>query len=231
MTYLDPTYRDVTDVNADRDDKRFVFLGTRQAVPLRTEVEEEALAPEGTVAVQVYRRDVGSRIGQFAAPRDGLERFRRVLEQPRRIGMGCTAEYPGLVGQLLALVPISDLGELLGNLEEEPDQPWKENLPEPPELETGGPGAPPGMEGGHDPVLDGAGDDEGFEGASPEDAGRTGWGALHLGNVVRFEDDRVYRGAFLKEATDMFRKAVKGDLPHISERLIDELAANAPTDD
>lgn len=247
MTYIDTTYRDVSSISAgEQGDGHFVFLASRQTLPLRTEVEGDGPVPDGAVPVQVYRRDTDSRVGQFAADRGSLEDLRSLLEEPRRLGMGCREEYPGLVGQLVVLVPASVVADLFGSLEPEGDEPWKQSLPEPPELggdteadETAS------LSGGPFPPAEGAGDGAPAEGPPPDPAAggdvppdgdeaedemegdRMRFGALPLGNVVRFEDDRKHPGEFVKEATDMFEAALEGDLPAASDRLMEELAAEA----
>lgn len=235
MTYLDPVHRDISDL-AERQDAeggQFVFLASRQRVPLRTEVGGEGPAPEGAAPVDVYRRDTDVRLGRFAAEPGSAGELRELFDDPRRIGLGVHEEAPGLVGYLVALVPVDELegltGEGLGEgpggslgsggkgasggeagpggglpWEGEPD--WKESVPEPPELGDG-------------PELEGA------ERPAPEEADGARFGALHLGNVVRFDDDREHPGDFVEEARDVFRTALEGDLPSVSERLMDDLAA------
>lgn len=250
MTYIDTTYRDVSHIAAgDQGEGRFVFMASRQRLPLRTEVEGDGPLPEGAVPVQVFRRDTGRRLGQFAADEGSLEDLRALLEKPRRLGMGCREEYPGLVGQLVVLVPASVVADLFEGLGGTDDEPWKESLPEPPELDEGpdapglasGPGAG-GMAGGAEgpgPTPDGPGD-PGGPGAAPggpvddapedEEEGMR-FGALPLGNVVRFEDEREHPGEFVEEATDMFEAALEGDLPPVSDRLIQKLAAESSAND
>lgn len=231
MTYLDPVHRDISEL-AERqraEDGRFVFLASRQRVPLRTSVGDEGPAPEGAVPVDVHRRDTDARLGRFAADPASTEELRELFAEARRIGLGVHEESPGLVGHLVALIPVDELEGLTedgdlpggpgsgplgpggkaggeGELPWEGDQEWKESVPEPPELGDG-------------PDLGGA------ERPSPDEGEETRFGALHLGNVVRFAADREHPGEFVDEARDLFRTALEGDLPSISERLIEELAA------
>lgn len=235
MTYLDPVHRDISEL-AERkraEDGKFVFLASRQRLPLRTSVGGEGPAPEGAVPVDVHRRDTDARLGRFAADPGSADELRELFAKPRRIGLGVHEESPGLVGHLVALIPVDELegltdgGDLPGGQgglpgpggdgaagdpgggqglpwQGEPD--WKESVPDPPEL-------------GEGPDLGGA------ERPSPDDDEEARFGALHLGNVVRFADDREHPGDFVDEARDVFRTALEGDLPSVSERLIEELAA------
>ena len=217
MTYLDPVPRDIGHLSEDHTeaDGRFVFMASRQAVPLRTEVADDGPVPEGAVPVEVYRRDTEGRLGLFAADGESLDGLRDLFGSPRRLGMGCREESPGLVGHLVALVPASELGELGGPAggpgapDGEPD--WKASLPEPPELGDG-------VEaGGPSPSPEASPDDEDVE--------HMRFGAVQLGTVVRFASDRKHPADFAREARDLFKTALKGDLPPISERLMEELPA------
>lgn len=255
MTYIDTTYRDVSHIASGKQGEgRFIFMASRQRLPLRTELEGDGPVPDGAVPVQVYRRDTGRRLGQFAADRGSLDDLRALLDKPRRLGMGCREEYPGLVGQLVVLVPASVVADLFGGLESPgEDEPWRESLPEPPDLETGpdapelggagggpatsgprsGPDAPGGGPGGGE--FPSGGPDPASGGPpEPQDEAEDDqmrFGALPLGNVVRFDEDREHPSEFVEEATDMFEDALNGDLPAVSERLMSTLAEEASVDD
>lgn len=218
MTYLDPIPRDIGHLSEDHVDSegRFVFMASRQAVPLRTEVADDGPVPEGAIPVEVCRRDTDGRLGLFAADEDSLDGLRSLFQSPRRLGMGCREESPGLVGHLVALVPASELGELGdpaagpgGPEGGEPD--WKASLPEPPDLGEGIEAADPAPPSGEAP------EDEEME--------HMRFGAVQLGTVVRFASDRKHPADFAREARDLFKSALKGGLPPISERLMEELPA------
>lgn len=214
MTYFDPTHRDVSQImDGSASDARFVFMASRNPVPLRAEVAGEGPVPEGAIPVEVFRRDTGSRVGLFAATEESLDELRSLFDRPRRLGMGCQEEDPGLVGQLLVLVPISALSEGLRELGSGEEEPWRDSLPEPPELG-----------GQEEEVLEAA-----SSGDHPDEVGEDGeqmrFGALHLGDVVRFESDRTHPGSFVEEAMDLFETAVGGNLPPVAERLLEKLAA------
>lgn len=218
-TYLDPVHRDISDLATGSAEAggRHVFMASRQKLPLRGEVVSEGPVPEGSLPVDVYRRDSGARLGQFAGEPDSLDRLRELLDRPRRVGLGCQAESPGLVGHLVVLIPASDLQDLFGGAggaepvgEPGDDEAWRSSLPEPPD-------------------LGGAGDEEAA--TEPEEPGEgMRYGALHLGNVVRFESDRKHSGDFVAEVRDLFRTALEGDLPSIAERLMDELPSSSRDD-
>lgn len=222
MTYLDPVPRDIGHLSEDptEADGRFVFMASRQAVPLRTEVAEDGPVPEGAIPVKVCRDDTEGHLGLFAADEGSLDGLRALFAAPRRLGMGCREEPPGLVGHLVALVPASELGDLGGPAagpaaaEGEPD--WKASLPEPPELGDGveAPGPAASAE----------------EADDDEDVEHMRFGAVQLGTVVRFASDRKHPGDFAREARDLFKTALQGDLPSISERLMEELPAPSRDD-
>lgn len=222
-TYLDPVHTDISDLATGSKEAggRHVFMASRQKLPLRGEVAREGPVPDGSLPVDVFRRDDGSRLGQFAAEPRSLERLQELLDRPRRIGLGCQAEAPGLVGHLVVLIPASDLQDLFGGSDApaagEVDEAWRSSLPDPPDLggEQAGSGAP-----------DEAAAETG--GAEAEEGMR--YGALHLGNVVRFDADRKHRDDFVAEVRDLFRTALEGDLPSVADRLMDELPTSSRDD-
>lgn len=229
-TYLDPVHTDISDLATGSQEAggRHVFMASRQKLPLRGEVAREGPVPDGSLPVDVFRRDSGARLGQFAAEPQSLDRLQELLDRPRRVGLGCQAESPGLVGHLVVLIPASDLQHLFGGTEGaapggEPVEAWRSSLPEPPDLGGGPPSATAGPEGaGPDEATPEPADGE------PEEGMR--YGALHLGNVVRFDADRRHRDDFVAEVRDLFRTALEGDLPSVADRLMDELPSSSRDD-
>ena len=220
-TYLDPVHRDISDLATGSKEAggRHVFMASRQKLPLRCEVAREGPVPDGSLPVDVFRRDNGARLGQFAAEPRSLDRLEQLLDPARRVGLGCQAEPPGLVGHLVILIPASDLQGLFGDGQGpggDAEASWRSSLPEPPDLGGDLPGAAP-EEASSEP-----GDEE------PEEGMR--YGALHLGNVVRFDADRKHRDDFVAEVRDLFRTALEGDLPSVAERLMDELPSSSRDD-
>lgn len=235
MTYLDPIHRDISDLTDAGEAERFVFLGSRRPLPLRAHVGGEGPVPDDGVHIQVFRRDTGSRLGQFVAYEDGIDDMLDLFQRPRRVGLSCREEYPGLVGQLVVLIPVGELADLTqGDLpptgsDDETEEAWRESVPEPPRLPSG-----PGTDGGASQGALGPGapaDDEATDlppgDEELDDDQPLRFGAVHLGNVVRFDADREYPDDFVDEATDMFEAALEGDLPPVTDRLMDELAAGA----
>lgn len=223
-TYLDPVHSDISDLATGSKEAggRHVFMASRQKLPLRCEVAREGPVPEGSLPVDVFRRDNGARLGQFAAEPQSVDRLEELLDPARRVGLGCQAEAPGLVGHLVILIPASDLQGLFGGAEGPgaaggAEESWRSSLPEPPDL---GGDLPDG------PSPDEAATEPGAE--EPEEGMR--YGALHLGNVVRFDADRKHRDDFVAEVRDLFRTALEGDLPSVAERLMDELPSSSRDD-
>lgn len=196
--YMDPTHRDAREIRTGRGDPDVVFVGTRDRIALDTDLDPERPVPEGTVSVQILRRDTGIPIGQFAAVRGTLDRLRGLFSEPRQVGLSCVEEYPGVVGQLLVLLPPMTLSELVGETPSPSDEAWRQSLDDEPDL-----------------------GDASREDAEHEDQ----LAALHAGNVVRFAADREHPDSLTREAADLLRDALQGPLPPLSERLIEELAS------
>jgi hypothetical protein len=195
---MDPTHRDAREIRTGRGDPDVVFVGTRDRIALDTDLDPERPVPEGTVSVQILRRDTGIPIGQFAAVRGTLDRLRGLFSEPRQVGLSCVEEYPGVVGQLLVLLPPMTLSELVGETPSPSDEAWRQSLDDEPDL-----------------------GDASREDAEHEDQ----LAALHAGNVVRFAADREHPDSLTREAADLLRDALQGPLPPLSERLIEELAS------
>ncbi len=204
-TYMDPTHRDARDIRTGRGDPEVVFVGTRNRIALDTDLDPGRPVPEGTVSVQILRKDTGVPIGQFAAVEGSLDRLRHLFLEPRQVGLSCVEEYPGIVGQLLVLLPPVALSELQGEgTSPSEDEDWRASLEDEPDL---------GAAGG-----DASAAGEGHEGQLA---------ALHAGNVVRFAADREYPDSLTREAAGLLRDALEGPLLPLSERLIEELASSA----
>ncbi len=203
-TYMDPTHRDARDIRTGEGEPGVVFVGTRKRIPLDTHLDPGRPVPRGTVSVKILRRDTGTPIGQFAAVRETVDRLRGLFAEPRQVGMSCAEEYPGVVGQLLVLLPPLAVTDLLGEEAESPDEAWKESLEEEPDLGAADLDDPSGEEKSNDRLA-----------------------ALHAGNVVRFAVDRTHPDSLAREAADLLREALEGPLPPLAERLIQELAAGA----
>lgn len=220
---MDPTHRDARDVRRTGGETDVVFVGTKSLVPLDTELDDDRLVPDGTVSVRLLRRDTGAPIGQFAASEDTVQQLRGLLLEPRQLGLSCAEEYPGVVGQLLVLLPPSELEGLMGGGEGRPEEDWRRSLDQVPDLSDEAAAGPPAGAAAPPPDPDGPG---------PGDAGEDDrLAALHAGNVVRFEADRAHPGNLAREAADLLREALEGPLPPLSDRLIEELAHGASADD
>jgi len=222
---MDSTHRDARDVRRVSDETDVVFVGTKGLIPLGTELDDERPVPDGTVSVRLLRRDTGAAIGQFAAAENAVERLRGLLLEPRQLGMSCAEEYPGVVGQLLVLLPPSELEGLLDEPASESDEDWRSSLDEVPDLSgEAAAGGPAGAAAAPPP----AGDAPDASGGAGDEDDRLA--ALHAGNVVRFDADRQHPDSLAREAADLLREALEGPLPPLSDRLIEELAHGASAD-
>lgn len=170
-----------------------VLVGTASPVRLRIERIQHHLTPSGTACMATY---LGRRlIGRCAVPEEAAAQFleMELFDEPVSLALSVRPGGPGLEGNLLALVPLSDRS---------PDGPraaggedWRRSVP----------GA------GYDaPALQG-------EGGEPALAG------VFLGQVVRLEADRKHAENLLREAADMLGGVVRGRIGNIVDRLIEEV--------
>jgi hypothetical protein len=174
-----------------------VLVGTASPVRLRVEPIDHHLTPDGTVCIATMLDD--RLISRCAVPEETAEDFlsMELFEQPVALALNVRRVDPGLEGNLLALVPLSDT---TASQEGEDPEPWKGSVP-------------------------GAGYEQAAGGSSGS-PGNDGEGQLvgvFLGQVVRFEEDRKHPDNLLREAADMLAGVVRGRIGNVVDRLIHEL--------
>lgn len=101
-----------------------VVVGTASPLTLRLEPVDHHLAPAGTVCVGSY---FGERlISRCALPEETAQEFLQmeIFERPVSLALNVSPGGPGLEGNLLALVPMSE-----ARGEAEPSEPWRESVP------------------------------------------------------------------------------------------------------
>lgn len=101
-----------------------VLVGTASPLTLGVERIEHHLAPEGTVCIATsFRKRM---ISRCAVPEDTAEEFleMELFETPVSLALNVRPGGPGLEGNLLALVPLSEARGAQGE-----DEPWKASVP------------------------------------------------------------------------------------------------------
>lgn len=102
-----------------------VLVGTASPLRLRLEPMKHHLAPEGTECVATFFGD--RLISRCALPEETAEEFLEMtlFDRPVSLALNVRPGGPGLEGNLLALVPISEAGQET----EAGEEPWKDSVP------------------------------------------------------------------------------------------------------
>jgi hypothetical protein len=171
-----------------------VLVGTASPVRLRIEKIRHHLTPSGTTCVATY---LGKRlIGRCAVPEESAGEFleMELFDKPVSLALSVRPGGPGLEGNLLALVPLSDVssdGPPGGSEGED----WRRSVPG-----AGYDSAALASEGGEQPLA-----------------------GVFLGQVVRLDDDRKHPDNLLREAADMLSGVVRGRIGNIVDRLLSDV--------
>ena len=118
-----------------------------------------------------------------------------VFVDPVQIVLVARAAPPGLQCQLYAMVPLPD------EEDEEGDEPWSASVPG----------------SSYEASVEGEGDDEADELDEPSVA------PIPLGNIVRYERDRVHPESLPLEAVDVLRRIIDGETAEVVDRALADL--------
>ncbi len=171
-----------------------VLVGTASPVRLRIEKVQHHLTPGGTVCVATY---LGKRlIGRCAVPEETAEEFLQMelFNRPVSLALSVRPGGPGVEGNLLALVPLSDASSD-GPPDGSGPEAWRRSVPG-----AGYDAAALANEGTEQPLA-----------------------GVFLGQVVRLEEDRKHPENLLREAADMLSGVVRGRIGNIVDRLISDV--------
>ncbi len=138
--------------------------------PLMLDVRrlDHAATPEGAVALAYFYR--GHLLARGVVAPDAVDAIRGLLERPVSLALAATEDDQGNIDARVCLVLPVD-GAMLGESEEEPEEPWRASVPAP----------PPEVESGYgDP-------------AAAEDDEKPRLALLPIGNVVRGVSHRTTR--------------------------------------
>lgn len=184
------------------------LAATETPVELRVALVEDDRTPEGMVCMGTYRGD--RLIARCVLPPAAWAQIEEygLFDEPVPVVLVARESPPGLQCQLFAMVPVPEIDEEELDEEEEGDEPWAASVP----------GA--GYEAAiAEDAAEEEGDDEEDE-DEEEDAGVT---PLPLGNIVRFERDRVHPDSLPHEAADVLMKIIEGKTSEVVDRALADL--------
>lgn len=178
------------------------LAATETPVELRVALIDDDRTPEGMVCMGTFRGErLIARCVLQPAAWEQIQEF-GLFDEPVPVVLVARESPPGLQCQLFAMVPVPDVDDEDDDEEEEAEEPWAASVP----------GA------GYEAAVAGeeAGDDE-------EEENEAGVTPLPLGNIVRYERDRVHPDSLPHEAADVLMKIIEGKTSEVVDRALADL--------
>jgi len=156
-------------------------------------IEHEAV-PEGAVGLAYYH--AGHVVARSAVSEEALDTIRALLSEPVSVALAAQEDEEGNIEARFCLVLPMDRDEAET---EEPEEPWKASVPEPPaEVESD------------------------YRPDAGEDEDQPQFALLPIGNVVRARDDR-HHGSVAGDAREMLDNLLSGRAQDAVQKAIDDL--------
>lgn len=209
MTNVPPSNDGTTPDPASPDSPSPVALAaTETPVELRVALVEDDRTPEGMVCMGTYRGD--RLIARCVLPPAAWAQIEEygLFDEPVPVVLVARESPPGLQCQLFAMVPVPELDEDEMEEEDEGEEPWAASVP----------GA--GYEAA---IAEEAADEEEMEGEDDDEEDDAGVTPLPLGNIVRYERDRVHPDSLPHEAADVLMKIIEGKTSEVVDRALADL--------
>ncbi len=169
------------------------IAATEQPIQITVGLVDDERVPEGMVCMGSYRN--GRLIARAVLNPEAWGQIEEygIFAEPVQIVLVARAAPPGLQCQLYAMVPLPEVEE------EADDEPWSASVPGSSYESTIG---------------------EGDEGEDEDDLAVA---PIPLGNVVRFDRDRVHPESVPLEAVDVLRKIIDGETSEVVDRALSDL--------
>ena len=185
------------------------LAATETPVELRVSLIEDDRTPEGMVCMGTFRGD--RLIARCVLPPAAWEQIEEygLFDEPVPVVLVARESPPGLQCQLFAMVPVPDSDDGIDDDEgdEEAEEPWAASVP----------GA------GYEAAVADADDDEEEEDDEDEEEDEAGVTPLPLGNIVRYDRDRVHPDSLPHEAADVLMKIIEGKTSEVVDRALADL--------
>jgi hypothetical protein len=171
------------------------IAATENPVQITVALIEDERVPEGMVCMGSYRN--GRLVARAVLPPEAWSQIDEygIFDEPVQIVLVARAAPPGLQCQLYAMVPLPELDDE----DDEPDEPWSASVPS-----------------------------SSFEAAmaeeeDEEDDDDPAVAPIPLGNIVRYERDRVHPDSLPLEAVDVLRRIIDGETSEVVDRALADL--------
>lgn len=171
------------------------IAATEHPVQITVGLIEDDRVPDGMVCMGCYRN--GRLVARSVLPPEAWGQIDEygVFDDPVQIVLVARAAPPGLQCQLYAMVPLPDEDD------EEGDEPWSASVPG----------------SSYEASVDEEDDDE------TEDSDEPAVAPIPLGNIVRYERDRVHPESLPLEAVDVLRRVIDGETAEVVDRALADL--------
>jgi len=172
------------------------IAATEHPVQITVGLLHDDRVPEGMVCMGSYRN--GRLIARSVLPPEAWGQIDEygVFDEPVQIVLVARAAPPGLQCQLYAMVPLPD------EEEEDPEEPWSASVPG----------------SSYESVVE---DDDDEDGSDADD--ELSVAPIPLGNIVRYERDRVHPESLPLEAVDVLRRIIDGETSEVVDRALADL--------
>ena len=215
MTFDPPDPPESSDLPDSSEPPSPVALAaTETPVELRVSLVEDDRTPDGMVCMGTFR---GERlIARCVLPPEAWAQIDEfgLFDEPVPVVLVAREAPPGLQCQLFAMVPVPIVEEadLEGEEEEAEEEPWAASVP--------GAGYEAAVADADEDDEEEDGDEEEDDDEGGDDGGIT---PLPLGNIVRYERDRIHPDSLPHEAADILMKVIEGKTSEVVDRAIADL--------
>ena len=170
------------------------IAATESPVLISVGLVEDERVPDGLVCMASYRN--GRLIARAVLPPEAWGQIEEygIFAQPVQIVLVARAAPPGLQCQLYAMVPLPDD-------DDEEDTPWSASVPGSSYESAVGDAEEEDDEDDEDPAV----------------------APIPLGNIVRYERDRVHPESLPLEAVDVLRRIIDGETSEVIDRALADL--------
>jgi len=170
------------------------IAASENTVQITVALLDDERVPDGMVCMGSYRN--GRLIARAVLPPEAWGQIQQygIFTEPVQVVLVARVAPPGLQCQLYAMVPLPDLDD------ESEDEPWSVSVPG----------------SSYESVVG----DEGDQDDAEEDPAVA---PIPLGNIVRFDRDRIHPGSLPLEAVDVLRRIIDGDTSEVVDRALADL--------
>jgi hypothetical protein len=174
------------------------IAATEHPVQITVGLIDDERIPEGMVCMGCYRN--GRLVARSVLPPEAWSQIEAfgIFDDPVQIVLVARTAPPGLQCQLYAMVPLPD------DEDEEDAEPWSASVPG----------------SSYEAVIE---QDEDEEDDDAEDEDGPAVAPIPLGNIVRYERDRVHPESLPLEAVDVLRRIIDGETTEVVDRALADL--------